>query len=131
NGSPAIGTIVSDSYFADAVAGASGIQALQQVFSRGLLDSGVWHIKGTLVVGWTVAAIAFAGGNAGLQDPAGHTMIFGRAYRIPLTGCVVIPIDQVMSLDTPGWRFIAQVDATVNAADNCFSYLTVLANKLI
>jgi len=130
-GNLAVGTIVGDSAFFSLGQVRTGAQVLSQVFTSGLLDAGLWHLKGVINLAWNVGAVSGAAQqSAGIQDPDGFTVVLGQTFRVPLTGSILLPVDIVLSLDRPGWRFTQTTDATL-AADTVVASINVVANKLL
>jgi hypothetical protein len=132
------GGIVTDTFYAGFAQSRTGIQALSQILSNQVLDSGLWHIKGSVSFQWIAGvSTAVAGASVGLQDPDGFTLVLAAHSRVVLQGAQIVPVELVVSLDrtgpglvNPGWRFINQVDATL-AADTEWCRYDFLCNRLI
>jgi len=125
-------TVIGDSTYIPLEQFRAGAGILSQIFSNQILDAGLWHITGHVSMSWVQGAVPAAakGLDVGLQDPDGFTIVLALVSMVTLSGAVTYRIDQILSLDRPGWRFINQIPATL-AADTVDIRNDLVANKLL
>lgn len=130
-GGVAPGTVLSDTFYMSMIQVFVGAHALSQIFSNQVLDSGLWHIRGFFYSAWVTASADSNGANAGLQDPEGFTVVLARSTRLQTSnGSINQTIDQIVSLDRPGWRFVNQTDAQ-GAPQSQYAEFDVICSKLL
>jgi len=129
NASPSLADIQSDSFLYNQSLQQGGIQALAFLLGPELAP-GLWHLQGTMSVQFVGSTNPASRAALDLRDPAAVQHFLGAVFLFHSPIDLVFPINVLISVTEPGWKFRIFAPATV-AGDNLYIQGNFNAAKLL